>query len=146
MRIEPFKPEHLAALLLQPSQALFQPMLASKDYGKMLYDAGPAYAVILDDNVVACLGIIPQWEGRAIAWGLVGTEAGKAFVSLHKAVKRFLDLQDYHRIETAVSTDFEQGHRWAQLLGFENEGTMRAYTPDGRDCDLYARIKCKPLC
>lgn len=146
MRIEPFKPEHLTELLLQPSQAVMQPVLAQQDYGQMLYKAGPAYAAIIDDKVVACLGIIPQWEGRAIAWGLVGSEAGKAFYGIHKAVKKFLDLQDYRRIETAVSTDFEQGHRWAQLLGFKNEGTMRAYTPDGRDCDLYARLKCKPLC
>ena len=125
MRIEPFKPEHLTGLLLQPSQAVMQPVLTQQDYGQMLYKAGPAYAVILDNNVVACLGIIPQWEGRAIAWGLIGSEAGKAFFGIHKAVKRFLDLQQYHRIETAVSTDFEQGHRWAQLLGFENEGCKR---------------------
>ena len=143
MRIEQFKPEHLTELLLQPSQAMMQPVLSQRDYGTALASAGPAYTVIIDDNVVACLGIIPQWEGRAIAWGLIGSEAGKEFYAIHKAVKRFLDLQDYRRIETAVSSDFEQGHRWAKLLGFENEGTMRAYTPDGRDCDLYARIKWK---
>ena len=27
------------------------------------------------------------------------------------------------------------------LMGFENEGRMRLFTPDGRDCNLYARVK-----
>jgi hypothetical protein len=51
-----------------------------------------------------------------------------------------MELHPYKRIETSVATDFEQGHRWAQMLGFKNEGTMRCFTPQGMDCDLYARI------
>lgn len=143
MIVVPFKAEHLGDILLQESQIAFQPSMLDVSYGKMLETAGPAFTAIYDEHVVACLGIIPQWENRAVAWGLIGIDAGRAFVSVHRAVRRFLELQQYARIETAVSSEFEEGHRWAQLLGFQKEGTMRAYTPDGRDCDLYARLKCK---
>lgn len=141
MRIEAFKPQHLENLILQESQIMLQPLLADADYRESLFTAGPAYSAIVGDVVIASLGIIPQWENRATAWGLISNAAGKHFIGVTKAIKRFLELQDYRRIETPVTTNFAEGHRWAQLLGFQNEGTMRCYTPWGEDCDLYAKIR-----
>ena len=140
MMIVAFNPSHLDRLLLQPSQALMQPTLADPSYGPSLAAAGPAYSAVDGDAVFACAGIIPQWEGRAVAWALIASEAGRNMVRIHKAVSRALAVHQYRRIETAVASDFEQGHRWALMLGFEREGRMRGYTPDGRDCDLYARV------
>lgn len=140
MMIVAFQPAHLERLLLQPSQALMQPTLADPSYGPSLAAAGPAYSAVEGDAVFACAGIIPQWEGRAVAWALIADEAGRHMVGIHKAVRRALEVHAYRRIETAVASNFEQGHRWAQMLGFEREGRMRGYAPDGRDCDLYARV------
>lgn len=140
MRIVPFEPDHLNRLLLQPSQAIMQPTLSKPEYAESLYKAGPAYSLVDGDAVYASMGLIPQWEGRAVAWGLISAEAGQHFIKIHKAVRRTMTIHPYRRIETAVACDFAQGHRWATMLGFEREGRMRAYTPDGRDCDLYARI------
>ena len=40
-----------------------------------------------------------------------------------------------------VDCEFEQGHRWAKMLGFTMEAErMRAYRPDGGDVALYARV------
>lgn len=141
MKIVPFEPDHLKTLLLQPSQVMLQPTLSDPTYATSLYTAGPAYSLVGDDEVLACSGLIPQWENRAIAWALIGKEAGRHFLMIHRAVRNAIDLHRYRRIETAVAADFEQGHRWMRMLGFELEGRMRAYTPDGRDCDLYARIQ-----
>jgi RimJ/RimL family protein N-acetyltransferase len=85
--------------------------------------------------------VVKQWDNRAIAWGLISEYAGKQFVRIHKAVKRFLDTTDFNRVEAFVDADFEAGHRWIQMLGFEREGYMRAFSPLGKDCILYARIK-----
>jgi hypothetical protein len=141
MRILPFEPDHLKQLLLQPSQAMMQPLLDSPTYAQSLKDAGPAYSAVDGDVVFACAGFIPQWEGRAVAWALVSSEAGMRFVGITRAVRRALQLHPFRRVETAVTHDFPQGHRWAQMLGFTREGLMRSYTPDGRDCDLYARVQ-----
>lgn len=118
-----------------------QPTLSQPDYGPSLAKAGPAYSLVDGDEVFASAGLIPQWEHRAVAWALISAEAGKHFFLIHKAVRRALTFHNYRRVETSVACNFEQGHRWAQLLGFEREGRMRAFTPDGQDCDLYARVQ-----
>lgn len=141
MIVLPFEPSHLRSLLLQPSQVLMQPTLMKEGYAESLHRGGPAFSASVDGEIIAALGIIPQWENRAIAWGLIGSEARRHLLAIHRAVERFLEMSEYRRIETSVATQFAEGHRWARLLGFVNEGTMRAYTPDGRDCDLYARVK-----
>jgi hypothetical protein len=141
MRIIPFEASHLENLLLQPSQAMLQPMLKERGYGDGLEKAGPSYSGVVGDQVLACMGLLPQWQERAIAWGLIAAEAGPYFKTITRAVFRTMELHPFRRIEASVKTDFEAGHRWARLLGFQREGTMRAYTTDGDDYDLYARIR-----
>lgn len=141
MKVIPFEAGHLQLLALQEAQSMFEPLRAKPSYGISLETGGPAFSAVVDDEIIAALGIIPQWENRAVAWGLIGSKARHHFVPITKAILRFLELTEYRRIETPVDVEFEQGHRWARLLGFEREGRMRAYTPDGRDCDLYARVK-----
>lgn len=141
MKIVPFEPHHLKNLLLQPSQAMMQPTLSDSSYAVALHQAGPGYSAVDGEVVFACGGLIQQWDLRAIAWALISAEAGKHFSLIHRTALRLFSEHKYRRIETAVSSEFEAGHRWAQMLGFEREGRMRAYTPDGRDCDLYARIQ-----
>lgn len=141
MIVVPFKPEHLHTLNLQASQALFGPLLYDKEYGEMLETAGPAFSGIVDGETIISAGIINQWHNRGVAWALVSENAGKNFIAIHKAIDRFLDMNETKRVETYVDDGFEQGYRWMNMLGFEYEGRMRAYSPDGRDCLLYARVK-----
>lgn len=139
--IVPMTAEHLAAIELQPAQAAAQAFLSDESYVAALSTAGHAYALLgPSGEVLACAGIIPMWHGRAIAWALVGAAAGHRMVELHRAAMRAFDMHPVRRLETTVAAGFEQGHRWARLLGFTRECTMRAYAPDGSDCDLYARV------
>lgn len=141
MHIVPFQPIHLHNLVLQPSQISFSQYFDEK-YGPALRDGGPCFTGLDDDgNVVGCSGVIKQWDNRAIAWALLADWSGKHFVKVHKAVKRFLDMTEFDRIEAFVDAEFEQGHRWVKMLGFEREGYMRKFNPDGRDAVLYARIR-----
>jgi hypothetical protein len=140
MRIVPFEPEHLQTLLLQPSQAMLQPTLSDPEYGQSLAHAGPAYSLVDGDVVFASAGFVPQWRDRAVVWALISAEVSPHMVTLTRAVRRALQLHHFRRVETSVACDFEQAHRWAKMLGFEREGRMRAFTPDGQDCDLNARI------
>jgi RimJ/RimL family protein N-acetyltransferase len=52
-----------------------------------------------------------------------------------------LETTDFKRVEAYVDANFEAGHRWITMLGFEREGYMRAFSPLGDDAVLYARIK-----
>lgn len=140
MLIVPFQPGHLHSLNLQKAQASLTPTLTLPGYAEGLATAGPCYSAVDGDDVYAAAGFFPQWENRAIVWALVSESAGKHFVKIHRAVLRSFALHPYRRLETCVVEGFDEGHRWAKLLGFELEGKMRSWTPDGRDAWMYSRI------
>lgn len=141
MHIVPFKAEHLAALALQPAQALSL-QDTGDDYGPALEAGGNGYTAIVDGRPVACAGIVEQWRGRGLAWALLAGDIGPhCFVRVTRAVRRALDLSPLRRVEAHVDVRFNQGIRWARMLGFEAESVMRSFTPDGGDAFMYVRIR-----
>lgn len=140
MHVIPFEPSHLRALVLQDAQGWMKPML-SADYGEWLKKSGPCFTLANDGDVFACCGLVNMWENRAQAWALLSDDAGKYFVRIFRAMSAFLDLQDTRRIEATVDENFQQGHRLMSMLGFQHEGVMRAYLPDGRNCAMYGRVR-----
>jgi hypothetical protein len=140
IEIQPFKKKHLHMLNLQPAQERFF-LYFDFEYAEVLETAGPSFSAVRGESVLASAGLIKQWDNRAIAWGLIGAELGNDFIKVHRAVDRFLNMSDFNRIEAYVDTTFGQGHRWIKKLGFEYEGTMRQFNPDGSDACLYARLK-----
>lgn len=141
MEIVPFKASHLRAMSLQSSQAYFGNEIAKPGYGEMLEASGEAFSGIHNGMVVGCAGVVTIWENRAYIWALLSPESGRHFVQIHKAVRDKLATLPHHRIEAAVDTNFAAGIRWIEMLGFEREGMMRKYTPNGMDSYLYARVK-----
>lgn len=140
MNIVPFEPEHLRTLVLQDAQAWMGPMLQA-DYGESLKRSGPCFTALDGEQVLACAGVMRMWDNRDQAWALMGAESGRHFVAIYRGIRRFLDMHDTRRVEATVDSGFDAGHRLMRLLGFQREGCMRAYLPDGRDCDLYARVR-----
>ena len=139
MRVVPFQAAHLDGLLLQEAQRGMKVYLSS-DYGRILEQAGQAFTAVKDDRVLGCAGIEIVWENRGVAWSLLGPITPFELLAVHRHVAAFLESQRLRRIEMTVDAGHVAGQRWASMLGFQFEGTLRAYTPDGRDCHLYARI------
>lgn len=139
--IEPYKAEHLRSLQLQPAQARFLPFMGDDAYCRALGEAGPAFAAVKDGVTIAVGGCVEQSPGRAVAWALLAKTDGASFIKVHRGVLRWLELAPWRRIEAVVESDFALGHRWIKMLGFHHEGRMRGYTPEGGDCDLYARVR-----
>ena len=106
-----------------------------------LAEQGLVWTVEHDGVILGIGGLEPQWENRATAFALLSDDSGPHFKAIHSAVVEFLDNAPYRRIEATVDVGFKQGHRWIKMLGFELEGYMRAYRPDGAVMLLYARIK-----
>lgn len=141
MIVRPWMPGDSQRVVLQPAQHYmygFQELNADLSH---LSDAGLAWTAEHDGEVLGIAGLAPQWENRAIAWALISESAGKHFQVIHRAVKRFLDVSSFRRIEANVDVGFEAGERWMKMLGFEYEGYMRAYRPDGADMLLFARVR-----
>lgn len=141
MIVLPFKAEHLLGMQLQRAQDGSKPFI-TEEYAKMLEGQFAFTAVTDDEEVVAVGGVTELWANRALAWTFIDSRAGKHFVALHKIVRDLLDIIPYRRVEAETSCDFEPGHRWLKMLGFQMEAErMRAFQVDGGDSSLYARVK-----
>lgn len=141
MIVIPYQPAHLRSLLLQPAQAAMVSYFDNPAYAKALNVPGKSFTAMDGERVLAIAGVIPIWKGRGEAWALLGGDIRRHFLAIHHAVARFLDVCELTRIEAAVDADFPQGRAWVERLGFTYEGPLAKYTPDGRDCLRYARIK-----
>lgn len=51
------------------------------------------------------------------------------------------EQNNFVRVQATTHRQFERGRRFLEWLGFEREGVLRNYGPDGSDHIIYARIK-----
>lgn len=141
IEIVSFKYEHLGMMKEQVATMATFPKI-NEVHGRTLQTSGFSYTMMGGGEVLGCAGVLPYWPGRGEAWTILSGDCGKYFISMHKAVKRFLDICPFKRVEATVDCYFEEGHRWIKMLGFELEAPrMRKYTEDGGDYSLYSRIR-----
>lgn len=143
MNVIPFEPEHLERLDLQDAQRYMVSHICV-EYLKRLAVVGPALSAEVDGRIIASAGVAFQGFGMGVLWAFVSKDAGRHFVRLDRSVRRLLELTGLKRIEATTEASFVQGCRWLALLGFENEGRMRAYGPNGEDHYRFARISWQP--
>lgn len=140
MIVVPFEKEHLQRMVIQQRQQGLEYLLTDEIY-EVLFNS-PAYTALDGDEVLACSGVIEVAPGRAGAWAYISANVGSRMLFVTRAIRRGLISTQYRRIEMDVDCDFPQAHRWAIMLGFELECARRkSFTPDGRDCALYARVR-----
>ena len=139
MTVIPFKKEHLDRMILQERQKGLEYLETDELFA--LLEGQDSYTV-MDDDVLCCAGVVKLNEGRGVAWAYLADDLGARMVGVTRAVKRYLGIANFHRIEMHVDCDFKEAHRWVRMLGFEMEcERMKAFTPDKRDCALYAMVR-----
>ena len=136
--IVPFKKEHLAKINL-----LFE-MTEDGKQSLATYDDVIGYTGLEGNTVLATGGVHRMWEGVGEAWLLVGKEGYDIPKTVAKYTSYiFQHIQEEHqmfRIQASVSAMDKRANKYAQWLGFEKEGIMRKYGPDGSDYIRYARV------
>jgi RimJ/RimL family protein N-acetyltransferase len=95
---------------------------------------------LVDGEPIACAGFQECWEGRAIAWAILGETAGRHMRALTRAVRRALERHPAERIEAQALVGFAPAMRWARLLGFVPEGVLRKFH-QGRDYQAFVFLK-----
>lgn len=133
----PFRPEHVAMMRLQRRQLRLL-SYELEPHIETLNLAGPAVTAIADGDVIGCAGIVEQGFGIGTLWGFIGEDSGPYFLRLHRIGQRLMRLNPLRRIESSTEVDFAQGCRWLELLGFQSEGILRQYGPDGSDHRRYS--------
>lgn len=140
MNVVPYKAEHLMSMHIQIGQEKYNPWITD-EYARALENQY-AFTAMVDGHPMLVGGLYEMWQNRALLWSFLDTNAGPHLVAIHRAVKKFLDMQPYRRIEAECDCGFKPGHRWLRMLGFKMEAKrMRAFRIDGGDSSLYARVK-----
>ena len=148
LMIRDFRPSDVKQMTVQEAQLGDYAIIGSMtddDWAKA-GSLGVARTACKGSTVYGCAGLMKVWDGRAIAWALLSNRVHRYhLLFITRWIMCFLDWcgedMNLRRIETPVRCDFPQAARWAEMLGFEQEGRMTYYCPDGTSSFLYARTR-----
>lgn len=140
MIVIPFRREHLDMIDVQPAQAYWRPYIEANDVSAL--EQHQSFTCVEGDKILMCFGWIEIYPTRAAVWALISGTCGKHFVGMTRIAKRLISGLPYKRVEIDVDCEFEQGHRWAKMLGFSLEAErLRGHRIDGGDCAIYAKVR-----
>jgi len=134
------QPRQKSALLLKSSSY-------SDDLDGLIARSRPGETLLVDNEPVACAGLLDMRLGRARAWAIIGQ--GLPRTAWPRVVARMRvqienALQDWaHRIEVCTPLDWPNGHRLLLSLGFAFEAVLAGDLEDGGHTALYARLSSK---
>jgi len=144
IKIRPYAPEDYFKINRRKFDLLTflnfpNPKNVSETLGK-----GPAFTGLIDEEILACGGIIPFWKGVGEAWIVSSPLICKYPLFFAKTVWRKLNglivSMNLERVQTVIDAEHIVSCKWAERMGFVNEGLMKKYI-GGRDYIRYAWIK-----
>lgn len=134
MTVIDFKPEHLEQIKLKA--------IHSGEVPKTVMHT--AVSVMDGEKPVAIFGGFHFIPGVIHIWGLISDDVREKPLAFHKIVRHLIDFYEKktgpRRIQMEVKSDYQEGKKWAEALGFECEGTMKRWGFNGESYDLYARM------
>lgn len=108
------------------------------------FTTGIGYTIEAPEGLVASGGIIPLWKGVGEAWVVTSDLVAIYPVFFAKTTWRklyeMINSNGIERVQTTIHKDHFVSQRWAERMGFQNEGLMRKYL-GGEDYYRYALIK-----
>lgn len=139
MRIEVFRPEHIAALKDHGGQE-YLVSATPVDEIEMVTKNGTHLSFFADDLLVGCAGVAPVNPWRGIAWALMRTGLPRLFPAFHILARRELHRIPLQRIEAYIDPTFSPAARWVRFLGFVIETPYKPFFfPDGRGAQEWVR-------
>jgi hypothetical protein len=151
MTLEPFKMEHLDEIYPflkdedQKTVEAFGGHAVHRDSIEAALQKSVMLSFITDaGEVVAVIGATQRWPGSALCWSVMTTKIEKYPIGFLKASVRGLDgihdILGLTRFDATVREDNPISQRWVEWLGFEKEGVMEKYGPEGETHFLYAKV------
>lgn len=101
--------------------------------------------VLMGHVPLAIVGLILMRPGVAELFSITAVEVKDFPIAFHRTVLSLIhDVErDFklERLSMTVREDYEEGHRWAESLGFSCEGVLKNYAPGKVNHVLYARAE-----
>ena len=107
-------------------------------------EIGFGWTMKKDGKPIGCGGFQDIGQGIGMVWVMLTDEVRGHGKKLCRFARSATDIafeeMGWHRIQAAVRCDRPEYQRWAELMGFEQEGRLRKAAPDKTDLYLYARV------
>lgn len=120
---------------------------AVKSYPNMQVDVQTSYTALWDGKIVGVGGASMMWKGVYEFWliltkdsNLNGAHGIIAFDAIRKKIDEIIEDNDIKRAQATARLDFPKAIKMLEALGFQREGLLRRYTPDGASVYRYSRI------
>lgn len=142
MEFLPFKAGHLTYLTPQSAQRREHALLLKSGAVEAL-EGGVSLSGWASNKCVGAAGLIHVRDHRAVAWMILSEDIGRCMLPVAKKIRRVLAQVPYQRIELTVADGFEEGKRFAELVGAvcETPEPMKFFGAEGRDEYMYAILK-----
>jgi hypothetical protein len=132
MNVSRFKASDLEEIDVQPEQ--LEQLAYGREIARVL-EQNITYTGRVDSRVVAIGGVISASKDVGYLWTLLARDAGAHMTRLHRMGLRLMRVCGKSRILATAVTNFQQGLRWLELLGF----TLLDDDLDGEK--LYLRVQ-----
>ena len=131
------------ALEIEPSETGVKKHPDYEKWAKM-NEHGPAYTLLVNNEIIGCGGVRIFWEGCGEAWSILKDKTPQLLNMMllevsKKQIDKIIKECKLRWIQMSVRTDFSKGIHFVQFLGFKRKCEMKGYLPDGSDALLYAR-------
>lgn len=137
---EPFRYQHLDLFEMRHHEQLNMPNINLE----LIAEYAVADALIdKNGDVMAVIGFFKCWDGVAEVFVIPSKYVDQCKTAFVRHVKRELDRiileNGFHRVHTYSLAD-DVTDRWMEFLGFVKEGTMKQYTKNKDDYNMWARF------
>lgn len=137
-----YKPEHLHELMAgRLNSGAPENIGYMKEYAEELQHPDWSYSVIHNGHLVLCCGIVPMWAGVGEVWfiasNLIHTHKIPFIRFARQKMMEVVEANSLIRVQGVVKVGWDTALRFSKFMGFETEGIMKKYGPEGAD---YYRI------
>lgn len=143
IRVEPFRPEHIEAIVLgelgQREMAWHDLRALRKTYG----DAGMrGFTATNGGRVLFCAGHVERHPQYATLWAVYAADIGpRSWGRLLQIARDYADGLPHRRVDAMVDAAAPMAVRWSEAIGLTREAVMAEAAPDGGDMLVMRRIE-----
>lgn len=141
--IVPFMPEHLNGF--KSSQPDTEGHENIRNHMIAQAEGNTAVSVLQFGKTIGVFGSSKIWNGLEEAWFLVDEATRRYGIAMTKVAKKFISLKfqedSLNRLQITVRLNDIRAYKWAKCLGFQTDGVMKQFGPDGSDYYMMAITK-----
>ena len=144
-QIVPYQKEHGDLMIQNGLNDKLMDLDASYEENRIdLTVSGMAFTLLCNSEPIVSGGIYPLWNGVCEGWVISSKKIFSIKTRAARLIRKRTDLlcanNNVWRLQTTVKANFKIGLRFAEFLGFKNEGLMRGYGPDKSDYYRMAKV------